>query len=73
VRENGFPGAHGHRFMYSKLKERQVRRIVREHKSDGPVMLISGARQEESTRRMGTAQPIQASSLGGHCRTVVLI
>lgn len=55
----GFPGAHGHGMMYSRLKERQVRRITREHSGAGPVALISGCRKEESTRRMGTTDPIQ--------------
>lgn len=56
VTANGFPGPYGHRFMYIRLKERQINRIRRKY---GKVMLISGARQEESTRRMGTSKPIQ--------------
>jgi 3'-phosphoadenosine 5'-phosphosulfate sulfotransferase (PAPS reductase)/FAD synthetase len=57
VLENGFPGADAHRFMYIKLKERQVNRVCREH--PGKVMLISGVRKAESNRRMGTAQEVQ--------------
>lgn len=59
VMKNGFPGAHGHGFMYIRLKERQVARICREY--DGKVMFVSGARQEESVRRMATSQPIQTA------------
>lgn len=57
VMKVGFPGADQHRIMYSKLKERQVRRLMREHA--GRVLLITGARQQESTRRMGHVSPIQ--------------
>lgn len=62
VTQNGFPGALGHRFMYTKLKERQIRRLVRDYGAtkDEPVMLISGVRKEESSRRMGTTQLIDA-------------
>ncbi len=59
VVKNGFPGAFAHRFMYIKLKERQVNRLVREYKQHGKVMLISGCRKQESTRRMGTVEPIK--------------
>ena len=60
VKANGFPGAHAHRFMYVKLKGRQVDRIAREYKGE-KVMFISGVRQEESVRRMGTAKEVQAT------------
>lgn len=59
VLKYGFPGAYAHRMMYVTLKERQIRRITREYIGDGPVMLISGCRKEESTRRMGTTEEIQ--------------
>jgi 3'-phosphoadenosine 5'-phosphosulfate sulfotransferase (PAPS reductase)/FAD synthetase len=58
VLENGFPGANGHRFMYSKLKERQLRRLARDFGASpaAPMMLISGVRKEESSRRMGNTK-----------------
>lgn len=59
VVQYGFPGAYGHGRMYARLKERQIRRIFREFKGDGPVMFISGCRKEESTRRMGNTEEIQ--------------
>ncbi len=62
VMEYGFPGPtkFGHGKMYSRLKDRGIRRLLREH-TDGhePVVLASGCRQEESTRRMGTTKRIQ--------------
>jgi 3'-phosphoadenosine 5'-phosphosulfate sulfotransferase (PAPS reductase)/FAD synthetase len=58
VTENGFPGADGHRYMYSKLKERQLRRLARDFNASPsePMMLISGVRKEESSRRMGNTK-----------------
>jgi 3'-phosphoadenosine 5'-phosphosulfate sulfotransferase (PAPS reductase)/FAD synthetase len=55
---NGFPGPGAHRIMYSKLKQRQVRRLVRENKKSWKdrILLISGVRQQESKRRMGTTE-----------------
>ena len=60
VLQNGFPGAYGHRFMYVKLKERQLNRLARDFGATPkePMMLISGCRREESTRRMGTTKEI---------------
>jgi len=58
----GFPGPASHGVMYTQLKERCLRQLVRESKT-GPrarVLLIGGARSQESTRRMGNAEP--------HCR-----
>ena len=56
----GFPGAFGHQMMYSRLKERQLRRLARDYKASPkqPMMLISGCRREESIRRMGTVKEI---------------
>lgn len=58
VIKNGFPGPAAHRIMYSKLKQRQVRRLVRDHKEKrmDKIMLISGVRLAESTRRMGNVK-----------------
>ena len=60
VLKYGFPGAFGHGLMYNRLKERQLRRLARDFggTSKEPVMLISGCRKEESTRRMGTTKAI---------------
>lgn len=57
VMAHGFPGAYAHRMMYVKLKERQLRKLEREH--SGRVMFISGAREQESERRMGNVRQLQ--------------
>ena len=61
VLKHGFPGPGGHRFMYTRLKERCVRTIVREHKEKrmDRIGLVTGVRLSESTRRMGHVAPIQ--------------
>lgn len=60
VLKHGFPGPYGHRFMYIKLKERPLRQCIREFKKDkhDRILLVSGARSQESVRRMGHVQPI---------------
>jgi 3'-phosphoadenosine 5'-phosphosulfate sulfotransferase (PAPS reductase)/FAD synthetase len=50
VLEHGFPGPAQHLIMFSRLKERALRQLLREH--DGTVMLVSGARKQESAKRM---------------------
>jgi 3'-phosphoadenosine 5'-phosphosulfate sulfotransferase (PAPS reductase)/FAD synthetase len=54
------PGPFHHRKMYNRLKERALELAMREHKKGwyDKVLLITGVRLEESTRRMGTVQPI---------------
>jgi 3'-phosphoadenosine 5'-phosphosulfate sulfotransferase (PAPS reductase)/FAD synthetase len=60
VVERGFPGPHHHTKMFNRLKERQLNRLVREHKQGKrKIMLISGMRQQESVRRMGHKDPVQ--------------
>lgn len=61
VLQHGFPGPGGHFFMYTRLKERAVRQLVREHKRDKDdyVLLVTGVRLSESKRRMGHVKPIQ--------------
>lgn len=56
VREHGFPGPWMHRKMYSQLKERQIERMIRDHKQRAHdcIMLTSGKRIQESARRMRT-------------------
>jgi 3'-phosphoadenosine 5'-phosphosulfate sulfotransferase (PAPS reductase)/FAD synthetase len=63
VSANGFPGADAHKIMYSKLKERQLRRLERDFNASPstPIMLISGARKEESSRRMGNTKLLDVS------------
>ncbi len=60
VRKHGFPGGGQHAAMYSLLKERQLRRFEREigATSNQPVLYVSGARSDESTRRMGNTQEV---------------
>jgi 3'-phosphoadenosine 5'-phosphosulfate sulfotransferase (PAPS reductase)/FAD synthetase len=56
----GFPGPGKHIYPYSRLKERQVDRLVREHKQErgDRVALLTGVRRAESQRRMGWAEPV---------------
>ena len=56
----GFPGPGFHHVPYRWLKERAIDAIVREHKRTrrGKVMLITGVRRSESTRRMGHIKPL---------------
>jgi 3'-phosphoadenosine 5'-phosphosulfate sulfotransferase (PAPS reductase)/FAD synthetase len=61
VLEHGFPGPAQHLTCYSLLKERRLRQLTRDHKQ-GPrdrIVLVSGVRREESTRRMGTAEEVR--------------
>lgn len=60
VLEKGFPGPAAHRYAYSWLKERALRKVVRESKtgSKDRVALVTGVRNLESARRMGYVQPI---------------
>lgn len=59
VLERGFPGPAMHQMMYINLKERRVDEFIREHKTHRRhnIGILSGARRQESKRRMGTAQP----------------
>lgn len=61
VREHGFPGPHGHRYMYIRLKERALDQVVRDtkRKRNDRVMFVTGVRLEESRRRMGNAKQVQ--------------
>lgn len=55
VREKGMPrGPQSHNTMYYWLKQRQIRRLVADHKQGrhGRVVLVTGIRQRESGRRM---------------------
>lgn len=60
VLEHGFPGPQAHRYAYSWLKERSLRKLIQEVKvqySD-KVGLVTGVRNLESARRMGYVKPI---------------
>lgn len=61
VLKYGFPGPAAHRYAYSWLKERAIRKAVRESKRKikDKVMLVTGVRLSESSRRMGYVKPIQ--------------
>lgn len=56
VRRHGFPGPDGHSKMYSQLKERCVRLLMKRakvgHPRNAKVLFISGAQHADSKRRM---------------------
>lgn len=54
VLKHGFPGPDSHSMMYSSLKERAIRVLVKAAKTTARsrVLIASGARHEESVRRM---------------------
>jgi 3'-phosphoadenosine 5'-phosphosulfate sulfotransferase (PAPS reductase)/FAD synthetase len=59
--KHGFPGPHGHRFMYIKLKQRGLDALEREWKCtpEKPLLYITGARSDESQRRMANTEPFK--------------
>jgi len=60
VMKFGFPGPGMHYLMYRNLKERAIRRLVKESKVNrlDEIALISGVHRQESARRMGFSKPI---------------
>lgn len=60
VTKHGFPGPAQHSIMYARLKQRQVERLVRDHKSrrGDRVALVTGVRKAESARRMGYVREV---------------
>jgi 3'-phosphoadenosine 5'-phosphosulfate sulfotransferase (PAPS reductase)/FAD synthetase len=67
IMEKGFPGGpKSHNSMYYYLKQRQVNRLVREHKRGywGRVVLVTGIRVEESARRTKAAIAVPALRKG---------
>ncbi len=54
----GFPGPGGHTVPYNRLKERCLRKLLKEQKTRkrSLIMLVGGMRKSESSRRMGTCQ-----------------
>ena len=61
VMKFGFPGPAQHKIMYTRLKERAVERLLREHRGARGtcIMLITGVRKSESQRRMGYVEEEQ--------------
>lgn len=65
VLQHGFPGPAGHGMMYSRLKQRAIQLLGREvgtncrGKQKKRMMLVSGGRSQESTRRMGHVEECQ--------------
>jgi 3'-phosphoadenosine 5'-phosphosulfate sulfotransferase (PAPS reductase)/FAD synthetase len=57
----GFPGPSAHRFAYTRLKERQIEALVRDHKEQRSdrIMLLTGKRRHESARRSRTSIPVE--------------
>ena len=61
VSEYGFPGKAQHGVAYVRLKERQLDRLIAEHKRGrrDRIILVTGVRVAESRRRMGTSVPVR--------------
>jgi 3'-phosphoadenosine 5'-phosphosulfate sulfotransferase (PAPS reductase)/FAD synthetase len=55
VKEHGFPGPGVHIIMYSKLKERALRKVARRH--DDKPRFVTGVRKQESDRRFRNVEP----------------
>jgi 3'-phosphoadenosine 5'-phosphosulfate sulfotransferase (PAPS reductase)/FAD synthetase len=67
VAERGMPGGpKAHATMYYWLKQRQVRRLVAEHKvgRHGRIGLVTGIRQAESERRMASVMAVPVHRIG---------
>lgn len=61
VLEHGFPGGAQHGRAYVRLKQRRIEQMVREHKRGrgDRIVLVSGARAQESVRRMSTTTDVK--------------
>jgi len=60
VRHNGMPGPGTHKWVYVRIKERSIQKLSMDLKrGQRPVMFISGARRQESQRRMGYATAVR--------------
>lgn len=72
VKEFGFPGPPHHGKMYNRLKERGLRKLKRDYKTHhrDRLVLVSGCREEESVRRMGTTEPIQPDGVFVWCAAI---
>lgn len=67
VLAGGFPGPAQHHIMYNRLKQRSIAQLLRETKRTkrDKILLIAGARQQESTRRMSTTQEMRVDASYG--------
>jgi 3'-phosphoadenosine 5'-phosphosulfate sulfotransferase (PAPS reductase)/FAD synthetase len=61
VRKYGFPGPQAHKYSYVWLKERPLKKLIRETKTKrmDKIFLITGVRNLESARRMGYVAPVR--------------
>lgn len=61
VLKEGFPGPGAHLFMYTRLKERGLRKLMGDiqHRDGDRVVLVTGVRKAESKRRMGHVKEIK--------------
>lgn len=63
VLNHGFPGPAQHARMFQRLKERPlaafIRRVRKPRSKEGPVMILSGIRRDESAIRAGYKRAIQ--------------
>lgn len=67
VRKHGFPaGPKSHNRMYYQLKQRSIRRLVRDHKTHrhDRIGLVTGVRLQESSRRMAAAISVEVRRIG---------
>lgn len=58
--EHGMPGPGAHLYCYTRLKERCIEKLVRDHKRHRKdrIMIITGVRAHESKRRMGNVEEV---------------
>lgn len=73
VLAQGFPGPAIHHIAYRKLKERALDQLMREHKVAhmDRIMFITGAREQESERRMSNSQEMRKVSSRVWCNPIV--
>jgi 3'-phosphoadenosine 5'-phosphosulfate sulfotransferase (PAPS reductase)/FAD synthetase len=67
VLNHGFPGPGMHPLAYRRLKEQPIRRLLREYQSTQAgkrVLIISGIRHDESSRRAGYQRAVAAGHFG---------
>lgn len=60
-KRHGMPGPGAHLYCYTRLKERCIQQLTREHKTHrhDRIVLATGVRRSESTRRMGHVMQIK--------------
>lgn len=69
----GVPGPGAHRYAYVWLKERQIDRLIREHKTRhrDRILLLAGARRDESVQRMKNAEPLSRDGCQVWCNPLI--